>query len=297
MKYPLYAIIITGALAITLPAFSGIPPLSESMKVGSVEIISLNDSSIEMSAALFKNADQKALRELMPEGTLPASVNEYVIRSGSRYVLIDSGIGTDGPAKGKLIQSLASAGIKPSQIGAVLVTHGHFDHIGGLVENGKPVFPNAAVYMSRNEAAAYDDKAIAAVPAEFRKYFEPANRVLKAYKGMIKTFEPGERVIDGITSVDLSGHTPGQIGYLVESKGEKILFAGDFLHVQKVQFAHPDYSLVYDRDIAAAANTRKKLLDRLASEHLLFAASHLDFPGIGTVEKKGTSYIFTPKSK
>jgi len=179
----------------------------------------------------------------------------------------------------------------------VLLTHGHFDHVGGLLADGKAVFPKAIIYIATRDIATFDDKALAAVPADMKPYVEPANRVLKAYAGKIKSFEPGARIADTITSVDLSGHTPGQTGYMVESEGQKFFMFGDLLHIEGVQFAYPSYSLVYDSDIPAAVLMRQKTLEWLAREKILCAGSHMLYPGFGHVSKKGTGFVFTGVDK
>ena len=122
----------------------------------------------------------------------------------------------------------------------------------------------------------------------------PANQVFKVYGSRIETFPFGKVIAEGITSVDLSGHTAGQSGFLVESKGEKLLIAGDFLHIGALQFTHPEYSLVYDSDIEMAVKTRKQTLENASTEKILLAGAHIPFPGIGHVSIANPGYIFTP---
>ena len=106
----------------------------------------------------------------------------------------------------------------------------------------------------------------------------------------MSTFTPGAPVAEGITSVDLHGHTAGQSGFMVEAKGQKLLFAGDFLHIGAVQFPHPDFSLIYDSDAGLAAKARFAILEKAASEKFLIAGNHILLPGIGHGSKSGEGF-------
>jgi glyoxylase-like metal-dependent hydrolase (beta-lactamase superfamily II) len=71
--------------------------------------------------------------------------------------------------------------------------------------------------------------------------------------------------------VPLPGHTPGHTGYEFSSKGQRILFWGDTIHAQRVQFQHPEATVVFDIDPAAAAATRNQLLSKLARADVMIA--------------------------
>jgi glyoxylase-like metal-dependent hydrolase (beta-lactamase superfamily II) len=60
----------------------------------------------------------------------------------------------------------------------------------------------------------------------------------------------------------LHGHTPGHTGYEFSSNGQKVLFWGDTINAQIVQLRHPEVTVVFDIDHAAAAATRNQLLAR-----------------------------------
>jgi hypothetical protein len=64
------------------------------------------------------------------------------------------------------------------------------------------------------------------------------------------------------------------------------------VHFASVQVARPDTGLVYDVDPQAACATRKRIFDRLAADRLRVAGAHLDFPGFGTIVRKGAGFAF-----
>lgn len=251
-----------------------------SFKVGKIEVIAMQDAAIEMDSQLVKNGDPAVLKKLMPEGKLPASVNAFVIRTGEKTILVDAGLGDGTAGKGKLLECMKAARIAPADIDTVVITHEHFDHTGGLVNKGKAVFPSAKLMFSKKEIKAL--------------YSEPAKESLKAYKGRVEGFEPGDVVAEGVKTMELYGHTQGHSGVMIESGGKKLLIFGDLLHITKVQFPYPDYSLVYDADPVKAAETRKGILEMASKEKIYVAGMHIKFPGIGTVSKKGDGYLFTP---
>ena len=262
-------------------------------KVGSVSVTAIADSAVEMQSELIKNANADELKKYMPDGKKKADVNVFLLKTDKQIILIDTGMG-DG---GKLISKMKQSGITPDMVNLILITHGHFDHVAGLIKNGKAVFPNAEIMISEEEKPLYEDSGLEKIPAEYKKYFVPANQMLKLYSAKIKTFSLGDKVADGITSVDMKGHTPGHSGFLLESNGEKLLFAGDFMHIQSVQLIHPEYSLVYDTDLDKAAKMRKKLLKKLAKDKINVAAVHIDFPGVGSISKTTDGFDFTPLKK
>jgi glyoxylase-like metal-dependent hydrolase (beta-lactamase superfamily II) len=95
--------------------------------------------------------------------------------------------------------------------------------------------------------------------------------------------------------VPLLGHTPGHTGYEFSSKGQKILFWGDTIHAQRVQLQHPEVTVVFDIDPAAAAVTRNQLLPKLAGGDVLIASPHSSvFPPLGRLRKEGSGYSWMP---
>ena len=80
---------------------------------------------------------------------------------------------------------------------------------------------------------------------------------------------------------------------MVES-GERLLVGGDVLANPVVSFRRPDWPFGSDLDRDAGAATRKRLLDRLATEKIPFIGFHLPWPGLGRVAREGTAYRFEP---
>lgn len=267
---------------------------SYSMKLGNFEVIALSDFSPVMKADLVKNGDPEIVKKYLPGGETPGSINVFVVKTGKHNILIDSGLGNEGSRKGKMLERMNKAGLKPGDIDIILITHAHMDHVGGLTDNGTAVFPGAKLFFSKNEISTFDDSAMKSIPEAMRGYFETANKALKIYAGRVETFIPGGVIAEGVTSVDLPGHTAGHTGFFFESEGKKLLMAGDLLHIGLLQFPHPEFSLVYDKDITKAAETRKKILDMACSEKILIAGAHIIFPGIGYVSKQGEGFSFTP---
>lgn len=273
------------------------------MILGDIEITALSDGTIPQDLnALLKDAKPGEVSELLTKNyqssTIECSVNAYLIKTGGKLILIDVGTsGVFGPGLGHLTENLAKAGYKPEQIDAILLTHIHMDHIGGLMNGDQITFPNAQVYISKLEADYWLNAANKAKSAPaMQRFFDDAalklSPILKA--GKLKTFDFGAELFPGITPIASFGHTPGHSFYAVESKGQKIIFWGDISVSAPVQFADPDITSVYDYNPKEAAATRKKALAEAAKNGYWVAVSHISFPGIGHIITNGTSYNWAP---
>ncbi|MFA6122565.1 MAG: MBL fold metallo-hydrolase [Sphingomonas sp.] len=273
------------------------------MKLGSFTIVALSDGIISLPADQLlverTPGEVKAILAAANAPTLePTSVNAYLIDTGARRILVDSGSGSYfGPTLGRAITALKAAGYKPEDIDEVLITHLHPDHVGGLSVDGARVFPNATIRMAQPEQDFWLDKAnLAKVDASVQSSFDAAAASLAPYSaaGRVKPFQPGETIDAGVTAVSLPGHTAGHTGYRVESGGKTLLIWGDVMHVAVVQLKDPAVTIKFDLSQAEASRSRATIMADAAKRHYLVAAAHLQFPGIGTLNKAAQGWQWTP---
>ncbi|MCL2878809.1 MAG: MBL fold metallo-hydrolase [Treponema sp.] len=273
--------------AVMIPCFSQeqANPQVFTYKLGKAEVSTLVEVTRPGGIpTILSGVSQDLLDQYFPDGTSQSQTNAFLVRSGKQIVLIDTGFGIN------LFDNLKSLGVTPDMVQAVLMTHLHPDHIGGLAKDGKAMFPKAIVYVSAAE----------------RDYWTKTNvnqqvvDALKAYGSRVKTFVPAalgaksKEVVPGITPVAAPGHTPGHTVYLVNSDGQKLLIAGDFMHVEKIQWARPDISVTYDSDPVLAAQTRMSIINYVCANNIPIAGMHLLYPSIGTVSADGDGFVFTP---
>lgn len=238
----------------------------------------------------FRAAGQSPDRE--------TSVNAYLVDTGSRRILIETGAGgVFGDCCGRLPEILTAAGYPPESIDVVLLTHLHGDHSGGLTRDGHRVFPNADVHLARRELDYWmsDAEKQRAKPAH-EAWFAQGRGQLAPYHaaGRIRTFEDGAQLFAGVRAVPIPGHTPGHSAYLVESQGRRLRVIGDMIHAPEIQLAHPSVTIDFDADEARAATTREDALAELADTRELVAAPHISFPGLGHIYRAGEGFAWAP---
>ena len=264
--------------------------------VGDAKVVPLQDFPSEMKAEIFHGASQELIASLAPEGKSPSSITAFLIQLNGKNILIDTGLGSStAPRMSRLSDALKKMAIKPSAIDAILITHFHGDHIGGLAKEGSAHFPKAVIYVSRPEYDFWLGDKNQAVPASRKPSVDLARKTLDLYKGRIKFVVPGEQVFSGITAKEAFGHTPGHTGFLLEAKGEKLFFWGDIVHAAALQFAHPEIFSNYDMNAEQTVATRIGVMTWAASEKIPVAGTHLPYPSIGRVEASAVgSFAYLP---
>ncbi|MDQ1923579.1 MBL fold metallo-hydrolase [Massilia pseudoviolaceinigra] len=272
-------------------------------KVGNVNVTALSDGTLAIPPGdLLTNVapGQVAARLAATfQGThVHASVNAYLIESGSRLVLVDTGSGElYGPTLNKLVASLQAVGYQPGQITDILITHIHTDHTGGLMNGQRMVFPNATLHVDARELDYWMSATNRArAPDNKRQHFDEALMKVRPYvdAGQVKPFHGATQLVPGLRSVPSYGHTPGHSFYVLESGGEKLVFWGDLLHVAEVQMPDPAVTIVFDVDPVAAAAERKRAFAEAAREKYWVAGDHIAFPGVGRLRADGDGYRWVP---
>jgi glyoxylase-like metal-dependent hydrolase (beta-lactamase superfamily II) len=241
------------------------------------------------------NQDAATVEALLAENFLPPKqfVNSFsptLVQTGSETILFDTGLGAGArPGMGNLAALLAASGVKPEDVTIVALTHMHGDHVGGLMENGAPAFPNARYVAS---AAEYDHWTKVA-DAEAGKTVA-ANVVPLAEK--MTFLNDGDTVAPGVTAMAANGHSPGHTIFMLESDGRNLVLTGDTANHYVLSFQRPDWEVRFDMDKAAAAATRKKVLGMLAADRIPFVGYHMPFPAVGFVEVFGEGFRYVPAS-
>lgn len=253
----------------------------------------------------FLGASKEEISKLLTDNFLsPANAvleqNILVINTGDKLVLFDTGMGTStmfGPTTGKLLASLKAAGIDPKDIDAVVATHGHCDHVWGIMsDDGKPNFPNAQIYISQADFDFWTDEKKLEVkdPAFIKPFVEGARKNLLPVRDRIVFVKDGQEFLPGIQAISAPGHTIGHTAYMITSDGKSLCNIGDLTHHHILLVEKPRFEFAYDTDPKQSANSRVRILDMLASQKIPLIAYHFPWPGFGHVGKQGDGFRYYP---
>ncbi|CAN7487553.1 MBL fold metallo-hydrolase [Phenylobacterium sp. LjRoot225] len=288
----------TAAVAVhSLPALAqAIAPAAETFrfKIGALDAVALKDGDIETpNDGKTYGVGQPPARaaEVLAAAGLPSdrisiSIQPLLVKDAQRLLLFDAGAADASFAKaGRLPASLRAAGFTPSQVTDIFISHGHPDHVGGLVgAQGGLAFPNAVIHLSAPEWAAM-------------KANPELGRLVAVIAPKVAAFPPGAVILPGVVNaIAVPGHTPGHSAYEVVSAGQRLLVIGDAAHHSVISLQKPDWTIEFDpADDVAAKASRRALLQRAADQNLRLYAGHFPFPGLGRVRSQGDGFIWVPE--
>lgn len=229
------------------------------------------------------NVDAETFGAASAAAHIPTTAAQFfftptVVNTGAELVLFDTGLSADGT-----LAALAAAGYTADQVDIVVLTHMHGDHIGGLMKDGVPTFPNASYVTGQVEFDTWS----AAGNENFDTKVKPLAEKM-TFLG------DGGSVASGITAMAAFGHTPGHMAYRLESDGKQLVLGADFANHYVWSLGYPDWEVKFDQDKAAAAATRRKMLDMMAADGIPFVGYHMPWPAFGYVEKAGDAYAYVP---
>ena len=271
-------------------------------KVGSAEVTAMYDGIWEKphDPAFIANASVEDVKAAMVKAGLPADFvsipfTVVVVKTGGKTILCDSGTGGQlpvAPTAGKLMTNMKAAGIDPTKIDTILISHFHPDHIYGLMEKdtNKPVYPGVEIIVSDVEYKFWTDPAVIDRLPEARKGLaRRIQAVFPTWKN-IRQVEGEPEVAPGIRFVSTPGHTPGHRAFHLSSGSSQLMISNDTAYVPALVVAHPEWHGQYDQDANLAEATRRKLLDRVVADKIMICGYHFPFPGAGKIEKDGAGY-------
>ncbi|MFW6024379.1 MAG: MBL fold metallo-hydrolase [Dichotomicrobium sp.] len=276
------------------------------LTVGDYLVTMVSDGQLSLPARMLAaNVPEAKLRSYLKSIRQAADMqrghlNLTLIDTGEQVILIDAGAGPDFvDSAGTIEASLAAAGYGADDIDLVIITHGHPDHVWGILDDAgeEPRFAHAEYAVNGAEWQFWTDEKLAdRLPEGQKAMAHGARKNLSAVSARAKRVAPDAELAPGVHLFPAPGHTPGHSGVMVESDGERLLVAGDALTHPFISFEQTDWHFGYDMDGEQAAATRKHILEMAASEDMRLALYHAPFPGVGRAARLGSGFRFIPEN-
>jgi glyoxylase-like metal-dependent hydrolase (beta-lactamase superfamily II) len=240
----------------------------------------------------------------LPTDKMKNTYAPVLLTTAGRRALFDTGNGEAASQqskgeRGTLNANLAAAGIDRSSIDVVVISHFHADHVNGLLlADNSRAFPNAEIKVPEVEWNFWmDDGEMSRAPkGRMSELFANNRRVFDALGRKVTTYAWDKEVAPGVTAVGTPGHSIGHTSYVVSSGGKTVYMQSDVCNNFAVFAPHPDWRGFFDQDGAAAAATRRRVYDMLATEKLAVQAYHFPSPALSRIEKHGDGYRVAPIS-
>ncbi len=275
-------------------------------KLGAAECTVVTDGQLPLGDpnASFKNITKEEItRELtanfLPTDNAVLEQNVLVVNFGDRVVLFDTGMGTEtlfGKTTGQLLPSLKAAGIAPGDVDAVVMSHAHIDHCGGLVgDDGKPNFPNARYFIGEADFAYWTDDT--KIPANYParpNFLKQAQKNLLPVRDRITFYKNEQEILPGVVALSAPGHTVSHTVFMISSGGKSLCYIGDLAHHPVLLLERPRTQFAFDTDPAQSAESRVRMMDMFAANRVPILAYHFAWPGVGHVAKVGEGYRYFP---
>ena len=267
-----------------------------SRALGSATVTVLTDGGIDFGPELFPGTAPEHIKALLASqhaDAIATNFNAVLIQNAGRTILCDAGPrDLFGPTCGFLPDAMAEAGVAAADVDTLFATHLHPDHIAGMITaDGAAVFPNAELVVAAAELAFWSDETnTQGLPDPFPDWSAVALAVLAAYGDRLRPVEGEGDIAPGLTTLPLLGHTPGHSGWRLDTDGAMLIHAGDIIHAPYLQAADPNIAIAFDMDVDAARQTRKRLLDEVASDGALFTGGHFLHPAFHKAVRDGDGY-------
>jgi glyoxylase-like metal-dependent hydrolase (beta-lactamase superfamily II) len=269
--------------------------------LGDAEVTIVSDGTLPLGPpkGTFVGVPDEEVRKMLSDNFLnPDNVvleqNSPIVNTGDKLILFDTGMGTSkafGPTTGRQQKSMAEAGIKPGDIDAVVLSHAHIDHIGGIVgADDKPLFPNAQYYITQSDFDFWTDEGKLGSP--LKDFVVHARKNLLPVRDRIVFIKDGQEFLPGVQAIAAPGHTVGHTIFMVTSAGKSFAFLGDLTHHAVLLLEKPRMEFSYDTDPKQAAASRVKLLDTIAANKTPIMSYHFAWPGYGHVAKAGDGFHY-----
>jgi glyoxylase-like metal-dependent hydrolase (beta-lactamase superfamily II) len=273
--------------------------------LGEAEVTVVSDGPLPLGdpSENFVGVPKEVVQQMLTDNFLRTDnvileQNSPIVNTGDKLILFDTGMGTAkpfGPTTGRQQKSMAEAGIKPSDIDAVVLSHAHIDHIGGIVgADDKPLFPNAQYYIAQSDFDFWTDES--KLGGDLKAFVAHARKNLLPVRDRLVFFKDGQEFLPGVQAIAAPGHTVGHTIFMVTSAGKSFAFLGDLSHHQVLLIEKPRMEFAYDTDPKQAASTRVRLLEMLAANKTPVMSYHFAWPGYGHIAKTGDGFHYYPEA-